>query len=374
MTYNDENDGNETINLIENIYDIHKGPNDYIQFNGLLIKNDKNNDSIYYNIFGSNNIINQKYTVQKDNKDLIQKVQNIQIKNEEKDNLIPSIYYFEDIIQKFQNKDNEKKRLRELLETIKFNEEKIENIKKKIQFLENKRRAPDDNNVFDIGLNQLIEKKVLVRKTEQNQIKRGKKAKNNTNNTYNRIHDKMKADNIIKKIKGKIFEYGIIFLNSLMNKNNKEEKLLYLDYKYINKTDRESNLKYLNMKLENLFSQDISSKYNTKEKNFNKNLIEKVLKENKDETIKFAFNLTLRDWLDLFTLKKSVKELLKESDKNIDCETIKKSISDINVFLNDIKEKNGEKYLTPFIVLLYNYERWFKIKRGRKMNKNNKSK
>ena len=123
------------------------------------------------------------------------------------------------------------------------------------------------------------------------------------------------------------------------------------------------------MKLKDLFSNKISKKYSTKPVDFNKKLIKKILNKNSDETIKFAFNITLRDWLDLFTLKKRVEELLKESDKNIDCEKIKKSIYPVDAFINEIKHKNGKEYLTPFIFLLYNYERWFYIKRGRKISK-----
>ena len=82
----------------------------------------------------------------------------------------------------------------------------------------------------------------------------------------------------------------------------------------------------------------------------------------------------MRDWLDLFTLKKRVEELLKESDKNIDCEKIKKSIYPVDTFINEIKHKNGKEYLTPFIFLPHNYDRWFYIKRGRKKNKKKRKK
>ena len=126
------------------------------------------------------------------------------------------------------------------------------------------------------------------------------------------------------------------------------------------------------MKLKDLFSKDISLKNSTKPKDFNKQLIKNILNNNADETLKFAFNITLRDWIDLFTLKKSIEELLKEYNynaKDIDYEKIKESIYDIEVFLNEIMDKNGKEYLTPFIFLLYNYERWFSLKKGRKINK-----
>ena len=365
MTYGE----NEPIKLYENIYDIHKEPNEFIPFNGLLIKNDKNIDSIFFNNFKIENIFNQKNSDQKnqkDSKDLIPKLEIIKDKNEEKDNSIPSIYYFEDILQKFQNNDNEKNKLEELFKEINF-VGKIEEVKKRIQILENKRKASDCYNDFDYDLKNPKKTVEKSNQNNQNTIKRGRKVEKHTNI---KTHDKMMPDNIIKKIKGKIFEYAILFLNTIANRTKEKEKLLNLDYKYINRINRKEDLEYLNMKLKDLFSKDISSKYTTKKKNFNKKLIKKLLNNSEDETIKFSFNITLRDWLDLFTLRKTVEELLKEeSDKIIDCEKIKKSIYNVDVFLNKIKEKNGQEYLTPFIFLLYNYERWFSIKKQRIIKK-----
>lgn len=64
----------------------------------------------------------------------------------------------------------------------------------------------------------------------------------------------MKPDNIIKKLKGKIFEYAILFLNKILNRTNDNEKLLNLNYqKYINRLNREEELKYINMKLKVYF-------------------------------------------------------------------------------------------------------------------------
>ena len=370
----------DIINIVGSIYDIQKEPNEFFHYNGLLIKNRKNIDSIFFENFKNENIINQKNLDLKDTKEeknvfLIPKSDTFDDKQKKKKDSMPSIYYFDDILQKFRNKDNEKNKLEDLFNKINF-VEKIEKVKKHIQFLENKRRAPDnDDGCYEI--NKLMEKyknedeNINKNKAEKTiLIKKGRKP---TKNNNSKTHDKLKPDNIIIKIKAKIFEYSILFLNTILNKVNENEKLLSLDYKkYINKMKSEENIKYLNMKLKDLFSREISKKYSTKPKDFNKNLIKKELKKSTDETIKFAFNITLRDWLDLFTLKKSIEGLLQEYncvDKNIDCEKIKKSIFDVDVFLNKIMDKNGKEYLTPFIFLLYNYERWFSIKRGRKNKK-----
>ena len=376
MTYSQ----NEIINIVESICNIQKDPNEFFSFNGILIKNSENIDSLFLKNFKNENIIGEKNLDPKDTKEdksilLISKSDTIKDKQKEKKDSTPSIYYFDDIIQKFSNKDNGKNKLEDLFNKINF-VEKIEKVKKHIQFLENKRTAPD----YDDGyceINKLIEKNKnedeIINKNQAEKtilIKRGRKK---SKNKYSKTHDKLKPDNIIIKIKAKIFEYAILFLNAILNKVNENEKLLSLDYKkYINRMKSEENLKYLNMTLKELFSKDISKRYSTKPKEYNENLIETELKKNTDETIKFAFNITLRDWLDLFTLKKSIEGLLQEyncDNKKIDCEKIKKSIYDVEVFLNKVMDKNGKEYLTPFIFLLYNYERWFSIKRGRKNKK-----
>ena len=69
------------------------------------------------------------------------------------------------------------------------------------------------------------------------------------------------------------------------------------------------------MSLGDLFSQDISPKYNKQKysKDFNKNLIENILNNKCNDTIAFCFKMTLREWIDLFTRKKSVKDIIIEN-------------------------------------------------------------
>ena len=185
------------------------------------------------------------------------------------------------------------------------------------------------------------------------------------------IHNKMIPDNIIKKIKAKIFEYPIIFLNNIINNNKTEDKLFKLDYQYVNRLNREQDLKYLDLKLKELFSKEISPKYITeqRQKDSNKKFISNLLTNQSDNTILFAFNITFRDWLDVFTLKKNFKDIIFKYDyleKDIDYERIQKSLYGVDNLLNKIMVENNKEYLTMFIFLLYNYERWFYNKKGRK--------
>ena len=181
----------------------------------------------------------------------------------------------------------------------------------------------------------------------------------------------MAPDNIIKKIKTKIFEYPVTFLNNILNNKHSKDKLLKIDYKYINRLNKEQDLQFLDMSLKELFSKEISPKYITaKIKKFsNKKYIYKILNNQKDNTILFAFNMTFRDWLDLFTLKKNLYEIIIKYDysvQDIDYERIQNSLYGVDNLLNKIMCKNDNEYLSLFIFFLYNYEKWFFEKKGRK--------
>ena len=107
----------------------------------------------------------------------------------------------------------------------------------------------------------------------------------------------------------------------MKNLKMKEDiKLINIHYKYINQLNREIDLNYLKSALKDLFSKDISPKYTTKDKDFNKKIIENI--NNKDivgldySTINFVFNLTFRQWIDLFLLKKDFDIFKKEHEYN----------------------------------------------------------
>ena len=184
-------------------------------------------------------------------------------------------------------------------------------------------------------------------------------------------HDKMSHDNIIKKLKAIIFDNIINFLNNILKPVKETKfKLLQLSYEFINKLKRDEELKNLNSSLKELASKQISKKYKTKlaHLDFNKRLIENILKNQNDPTILFAFNLSLKNWIDLFCRKKTVNQLLIENNLNesdIDSERINNSLTRVDTLLYDIKINNSPEYLISFIFLLYNYEAWFYLKKGR---------
>ena len=136
------------------------------------------------------------------------------------------------------------------------------------------------------------------------------------------------------------------------------------------------------MTLKELISMEISSKYKIIPSDANKTFIESLINktnETKEEfsedydTILFVLNMTFREWLDMFTYKKNINDLKAQHEqlKYINYEKIENNISSLNDLLKEM-EKHDEKYFSFFIFYLYNYERWFSIKSGRKRkNKNN---
>ena len=282
----------------------------------------------------------------------------------------PHLYSFEKILSIFKKEEN-KNKFNEIIN--KYNNK--EEIKEDIFFDKPEMRTiiAGEENIID---NELLDQKKQNKKESNKKVENlGNKRGRKTNEIKNiGTHNKMVPDNIIKKIKAKIFEYAIVFLNNILNNNKKEDKLYKLDYKYVNRLNREQDLQYLDMKLKELFSKDISPKYiiKNRHKDFNKRYISKILNNQSDNTILFVFNITFRDWLDLFTLKKNIKDIIFKYDyldKDIDSGNIQKSLFSVDNLLNKIMNENNKEYLTMFIFLLYNYERWFYNKTGRKGRK-----
>lgn len=223
--------------------------------------------------------------------------------------------------------------------------------------------------------------------------KKTKKGRTKETENDREEHTKFKSDNIIKKIKAKLFEYCIDFLNKICLKyDEKHEKLLKLDYyKYINNLNRNTDLAYLNMPLWELFSENISRRYTCDENtikfkndqrkkkiNHNKIILDKIKGENQDNTLNFALDMTFSDFIDLFTGKKNVKNLVEEKNIgvcSIDYDTIQNCIEGVEKILNlkdlKINDKEDKKYFIRFLFYLFNYERWFSVKTPRTFKKKN---
>ena len=223
------------------------------------------NDSLLRNVIG-NNIINNPFFLvpvipffgeYQDDKEIpIYSISNLNenysegniinssiIESSNGDNSSIKFYSFDKIKEKFQNSD--------------FNEkmEKDNIIEEEEQKLCSKKRKRNKTSQDSQDKNNKNEKRA----------KRGRKNKNGQ-----KEHTKMEGDNIIKKIKSKIFKYSIDFINKMI-KNEEEKSLCKLNYKkYINNIVKEKDLDYLNMKLKDLLSLEISPKLKYLDNDFNK--------------------------------------------------------------------------------------------------------
>ena len=236
-------------------------------------------------------------------------------------------------------------------------DEIIENYESDMKLLNQKRKRIKNKNKGNVNK---IENEVVY--------KRGRKKMDDESD---RKHCKYSPDNIMKKIKLKLFESIVSFINRIVNKNNEKSKreiFKKLDYKYIKKLKQDTDLKLLNSTLKDILLKDISPKYTSLNPNSNRVKLEEILQNEKnDEIIMFALNLSFREFIDLLCLKKEFKDI--EGSKKIETNRIHRLITNlprIDSLIDDISKINDKVYLSHFIFHLYNYEQWFLTKKGRK--------
>ena len=199
-------------------------------------------------------------------------------------------------------------------------------------------------------------------------------------------HDKYCGDNIIKKIKFKLLEAFLKYVNKVINETFDKEKLMeynkilrpfnikkekcedilkIIDYRYIDKLNKKRDLSLLHMPFKEIFSKNISPKYLKLRQDSNKLIIEKLLKEEKENSdITFVLNIKFKDWIDIFTYKKEFDSLINLKEERID--NLVQYFEYADKLIYDIYRINqNDNYLLYFLIHLFNYERWFCLKRGR---------
>lgn len=296
------------------------------------------------------------------------------------DKHIPKPLYENDIIKIFLSKTD-------------INEE----IKNKIKNILNPNKN-SENKFLQIIKQEISEKinaktKILNIELKDN-IKFGRKKKDDKTI---RIHNKYSSDNIMNKIKNILKRYLILFVNKILLSlydKQKIKKILNIlqlpkldslalikdiDYKSLaHKKSREENLALLNLSVRKFLSFNISTRYrkiNIKENRnlikYNKIIIDYLFKEEKNrEIFNFIFNeLDLEDWLDIFIRKKDLNDFPQFIHLNINqAKIIEENLIRIENIFDELYSE-GEIYFVCFILLIYNYKRYFLIKPERK-NKN----
>ena len=235
---------------------------------------------------------------------------------EKKDNQGPEFYSLNDISNTF-NKESI---------TINFNIKELtkDDFKEDLQLISKK--SIDFDNLRSILTKTTDFPKELIKNNnlewEDQVIKNKKRGRPKDTESERETHNKMSPDNIIKKSKVIIFKYSLLFLNNILKNSYPYYKieLLKLKYEYINRLQKDQELEFLNMSLKKLYSKDISPKYNKNHyPDYNKRIIEKIINNEPGDTILFAFNITLRDWLGIFTFKKIAKDSTGGCHAHVNC-------------------------------------------------------
>ena len=131
-------------------------------------------------------------------------------------------------------------------------------------------------------------------------------------------HTKYCEDNIIRKIKAGVLNIIYIFINNYIYKlyrGDLGQSIFKKELKRVNQKqiiEDKHNKEFINKTLKDIFSEDISSKYSSFQRDHNKKLIEFLLNENNFEIrVKFnkIFSLTFFDCLKHLRKNKYIEEL-----------------------------------------------------------------
>ena len=147
-----------------------------------------------------------------------------------------------------------------------------------------------------------------------------------------------------------------------------------IDYQFIaKKKTKKDNLFMLKLTLNQFLSQNVSKRYRSFKGQYkdlsqnNKLIIDVLLEDKKNKDIfNFIFNkLNVGNFLDIFIYQKELNDfcdfnLLEEEEKNI----IRNGLIRVDLLFNEIKDEAN--YLFCFILLIYNYKRYYIIKQSRR--------
>ena len=353
----------------------------YILENSILSQKEQNEFDVNKNIANKSNI-NINYLEQNLNEFDLQSVSKINNKFTINNAIPPPLYEY-DIAQIINNKMTISYKIHNILNSISNikNDPRIEIVKRDITEKLNTR-------------SKRVNKKL---KNKEN-IKFGRKKKEDPSI---RIHNKYTTDNIIIKIKNIMKKYLIMFVNNIiiflygskrineirtklnLPKHASLSLIKDINYKSVaNKIRKKDNLDLLTFSIEEFLSCNVSTRYRkiNKEKfndlsNYNKIVIDFLFKDKANINL-FIFifkNLKVEDFLNIFINQKELNDFysfnyLGEKQKKI----IEESLIKIDDFFDKLSEE-GDLYFFCFLLLIYNYKRYFSIKHERQRKNKTKN-
>ena len=161
-------------------------------------------------------------------------------------------------------------------------------------------------------------------------------------------HNKYSEDNIITKLKTAIFKYILNHLNQSLEFT--KYKFYPLNVKLSTCLKKDFNVKLLERTIYDIYSKEDSNKNYINGNDSNKKLIKKIYEQKiEKKTINFL-NMKFIDVLNHIREKDMENFLKKIENKN--------------------RGKSNDSFMEDVKFLLLNYERWFRIKKGRNIKKN----
>ena len=192
----------------------------------------------------------------------------------------------------------------------------------------------------------------------ENKIKKnlGRKRKNDENNIESK-HNKFSSDNIVRKIKAKLFDSILFLLNSSLKQNSKK-MFLKIEQKIIKDINVNNNKILLKTKLKDIFSKNISEKLINYGLDYNRKVIQQIYKENIEIKTISILEKTFFECLEHFRRSKYYIEL----------DGLEK---EYNNAINYLKDKDEtEEYINNFKQLVETFEEFYNSKKPRLSRKN----
>ena len=202
--------------------------------------------------------------------------------------------------------------------------------------------------------------------------KRGRKAvvnedENENENQPKKNHNKFDTDNILTKIKSRLIQAIINFLNNTLEEESKcmqikdrkrkipirKESFLKINQQIISNTTVQYNLDLLNKTLRDIFSEPVSLKlkdHSVHGLNYNKNFIKKIEGDENRKKTNEILNMTLLQCLEHFRNSKSYEILtgLEREYQNV---------------IDEMKKTEEEDYVRNFMSYLNHFEELYKQKK-----------
>jgi hypothetical protein len=204
-----------------------------------------------------------------------------------------------------------------------------------------------------------------ITKEYERQNKKGRKRKFNLSS--NGKHDKFCYDNIVRKVKTKLFEIILFFINLSIipiekenqKKNSKKKEfykplLVKIDQEIIKTINVEDNLELLESKLKDIFSNKTSKKYKHLGLDRNKEIIDEIYEQKIQKKTISILNKTFDQCLDHI------------NGINYDEELAGLELRYLNIFKDLRSRGNGEDYISEFKNMVKNFKSFYKNKKARK--------